>query len=115
MSRLPDSGRYDILAVMSLGGIRSEDHVFGASIWAQEDQAEWVTAVEVPHFIEGESMEERVAQGFFTVESDHRGSSRPPWQEFQGRPVGLDEESAFDRKRFQLVALDQGLDFCMHG
>ena len=58
MSRLPDSSRYDILAVMSLGGIRSENHVFGASIWAQQDQAEWVTAVEVPHFIEGESMEE---------------------------------------------------------
>ena len=67
MGGLPDSGRHDILAVMSLERIGPKKDVLRGSIGSQENDSEGVSALEMPDLIQGESVEERVTQGLFAV------------------------------------------------
>jgi hypothetical protein len=55
---LPDSGRYDILAVMSLERIGPKKDVLCGPIGSQENDSEGVSAIEMPNLIQGESVEE---------------------------------------------------------
>jgi hypothetical protein len=111
---LPDSGRYDILAVMSLERIGPKKDILRGSIGSQENDSEGVSAIEMPDLIQGESVEERVTQGLLAVEADHGRSSGSAWLEFQGAPIRLDEKGAFDGQWFQSVAADQFLDGGIH-
>jgi hypothetical protein len=48
---LPDSGRYDILAVMSLERIGPKKDVLRGSIRSQENDSEGVSAIKMPDLI----------------------------------------------------------------
>jgi hypothetical protein len=77
--------------------IAAHQYLLVGAVGVQENEPERVAGVEVPDLVEVETVKERAARRLLAEETDTGRSCGPAVCGGRGAPVGLGEESLFDR------------------